>query len=136
MFTVLNEADLALGLTATGGPALSMTVGYSQTTTNNGPATATRATVTTTLPPQTTGVSGLPGNCSYNATAKTVTCTRSGLAASAAQTNNFTAQISTLALGSLPASAARTSSSPSDTNASNDTTSANCSALTGLIITC
>ncbi|MFE0156037.1 hypothetical protein ACFWY5_53505 [Nonomuraea sp. NPDC059007] len=41
MFTVLNEADLALGLTATGGPALSMTVGYSQTTTNNGPATAT-----------------------------------------------------------------------------------------------
>ncbi|MFD7734737.1 IPT/TIG domain-containing protein [Kitasatospora phosalacinea] len=130
------QADLAVGLSAVPGPLLSMTIGYSQTVHNNGPDTAASGTVTTTLPSQTASVSGLPGNCAYDSTAKTVACTLSGLAGSTTQTNGFTATISTLALGPLPASATRTTSSPTDPVSGNDSATATCSALTGLIVTC
>lgn len=136
-FTVLGpDADLAVGLNATPAPLLSNAILYIQTATNNGPATVSSGTVTTTLPAQTTGVTGLPANCAYNNTAKTVACTDTGLTASATATHTFTAHLNLLSLGALPASATRTTSSPADPNPANDTAGANCTALTGLIITC
>ncbi|MEV0188197.1 hypothetical protein AB0I39_06625 [Kitasatospora purpeofusca] len=132
-FTVSGQADLAVGLAATAGIG---TITYAQTTHNNGPLTATSGTVTSTLPSQTTAVTGLPGNCSYNSTAKTVACTLTNLGSGSTQTNTFTANLNLLSIGSLPASATRTTSSPTDPNTANDTATANCSALLGLIVTC
>ncbi|ROO87714.1 hypothetical protein EDD29_5344 [Actinocorallia herbida] len=51
-------------------------------------------------------------------------------------TFTFTARLNLLGLGALPASATRTTSTPADPTAGNDTHTANCTALTSLIITC
>ncbi|WP_405434815.1 hypothetical protein [Streptomyces anulatus] len=134
-FQVTSDADIAVGLTATS-PPLSSTITYQQTATNNGPATATSGTVTTALPARTASVTGLPANCSYSAAGKSVACTFSDLADGATVTNTFTARLNLISLGSLPASATRTSSSPADPNPANDSAAANCTVLTGLIISC
>ncbi|WP_405433508.1 hypothetical protein [Streptomyces anulatus] len=130
------NADLAVGLTAVPAPLLSSAITYTQTATRNGPATITTGTVTTTLPSQTTGVTGLPANCTYNNTGKTVACTITGLASGATATNTFTAQQNLLTLGTLPATATRTTSTPTDPNTANDTATKTCTAVTSLIITC
>jgi hypothetical protein len=134
-FQVTGRADLAVGLTASASP-LAGAINYTQTAVNNGPTTSATSTVTTTLPTQTAGVTGLPANCAYNATAKSVACTATGLATGATATHAFTANLDLLTLGSLPATATRTTSSPIDPNPANDTVTATCTALTSLVITC
>ncbi|MEK2492716.1 hypothetical protein WN990_24505 [Kitasatospora purpeofusca] len=131
--TVTGTADLAVGLTAASGLG---SITYTQTTTNNGPATATGTAVTTTLPGATTSVTALPADCVYDSTAKAVTCTVNSLANGTAATRTFTAHIGALALGSLPATATRTAGAPQDPDPANNTATATCNALTGLIITC
>ncbi|WEH44001.1 hypothetical protein [Streptomyces sp. AM 2-1-1] len=135
-FQVTSEADIAVGLTATAPPLLGGAITYRQTATNNGPATTAGGTVTTSLPAQTSSVTGLPANCTYNPAGKTVACTFTDLANAATATNTFTARLNLLSLGSLPANATRTTSSPTDPNPANDTATANCTVLTGLIINC
>lgn len=93
-------------------------------------------TVTTKLPAQTTGVTGLPADCAYDSTDKSVACTHTDIASGASVDNTFTARLGLLSLGSLPATSTRTTSSPVDPNAANDTASANCRVLTGLIVRC
>ncbi|WP_406149393.1 hypothetical protein [Streptomyces anulatus] len=134
-FQVTSEADIAVGLTATA-PPLASTITYRQTATNNGPATTAGGTVTTSLPAQTSSVTGLPANCTYNPAGKTVACTFTDLANAATNTNTFTARLNLLSLGSLPANATRTTSNPTDPNPANDTATATCTVLTGLIINC
>ncbi|MFF8958599.1 hypothetical protein [Streptomyces sp. NPDC014894] len=134
-FTVTGEADITVGLTATTTP-LSGAISYAQTATNNGPSIATGGTVTTQLPAQTTSVTNLPGNCSYNGTAKTVACTLTNLADNATATNTFTARLGLLSLGPLPATATRTTSTPTDPNPANDSATTSCTVITGLIILC
>lgn len=135
-FEVTARADIAVGLTATPGPLASTAIDYTQTTTNNGPSTAATGTITTALPSQTTGVTGLPGKCTYNSTAKTVACTLTALPNGSTATNTFTAQFGLLTSGPLPATATRTTSSPTDPNTANDTATATCRVLTGLIVRC
>ncbi|RLK58558.1 DUF11 domain-containing protein [Actinokineospora cianjurensis] len=135
-FTVLSEADIAVGLTAVPGPALSGTITYTQTATNNGPATTTAGTVITTLPAQATGVTGLPAHCGYTAATKKVACDLTALANGATTTNTFAAQLSPVALGTQSATATRTTSTPTDPAPGNDTATATCSATTSLLISC
>ncbi|MFJ8254115.1 hypothetical protein [Streptomyces sp. NPDC094466] len=135
-FTVLGDADIAVGLTAEPAPPATTSITYTQTATNNGPASVASGTVTTTLPHQTASVTGLPGNCSYDAGGKTVACSVDNLADGATTSNTFTARLNLQSLGALPATATRTSSSPTDPNSTNDTASASCTAVTSLIITC
>lgn len=135
-FEVTARADIAVGLTATPGPLASTAIDYAQTTTNNGPSTAATGTITTALPAQPTGVTGLPGNCTYNSTARTVACTLTALPNGSTATNTFTAQFGLLTLGPLPATATRTTSSPTDPNPANDTATKTCTAVTGLLIQC
>ncbi|WP_433403829.1 DUF11 domain-containing protein [Streptomyces sp. CA-146814] len=135
-FTVLGaDADLEVGLNADPAP-LSPQVTYTQTVTNNGPATVTSGTVTTKLPAQTASVSGLPANCAFTPGAKSVTCTLNDLANGSTATHTFTAKMNLTSLGSLPATATRTTSTPTDPNPANDTATATCTAVTSLIINC
>ncbi|MFJ7627727.1 DUF11 domain-containing protein [Streptomyces sp. NPDC097595] len=131
-----DQADLAVALTATPAPLLSSAIVYTQTVTNNGPSGLAEGTVTTTLPSQTSNVTGLPTGCSYSSPTKTVTCTVSGLANGATATRTFTAGLNLVSLGDLPATATRTTSSPADTISTNDSATAHCSALTSVLIAC
>ncbi|MFF7361511.1 hypothetical protein [Streptomyces sp. NPDC008125] len=137
-FTVQPPADADLGvtLTATAGPLLSSQINYAATVTNNGPGTAGASTTTVLLPTQTTSVTGLPAGCTYTTGTRTVTCDTGALANGASTTRSFTANFGLLSLGTLSATAARASSTPTDPNPANDTATRNCTVLTSLIITC
>ncbi|MGW2477730.1 hypothetical protein [Streptomyces sp. NPDC001665] len=137
-FTVLPPAtaDLAVALTTTAGPLLSSQAHYTATVTNNGPGVVTASTTTVTLPTQTASITSLPWGCTYAPGTRTVTCDTGALANGATTSRAFTANFGLLSLGSLSATATRATSTPTDPNPANDTSTATCTVLTGLIITC
>ncbi|WP_330299499.1 hypothetical protein [Streptomyces sp. NBC_00503] len=133
-----SEADLAVGLTAN--PNLRLldpAVDYRMTFTDKGPGAVQSGTVTAQLPSAVTAVSGLTDGCTYSATTDKVTCPTGTIANGTTQALTFTAHLGVLTLGlPLKATAQRTTSTPTDPNAANDTATANCLAVTGLIIIC
>ncbi|MFB7943331.1 DUF11 domain-containing protein [Kitasatospora phosalacinea] len=134
-FTVSGPpADLAVALRATAPTAPGGPVTYTQTVTDNGPVTD--ATVTTRLPAQTTSVAGLPEECAFDEANKTLTCTTGPLEPGESIRATFQATLSGLPLGPLPATATRTSSTPDGPESANDTATATCTVLTGLVIRC
>ncbi|MFD8692712.1 hypothetical protein [Streptomyces sp. NPDC059651] len=128
------QADLSSS-TALTGSALGSTIGVTAGVTNNGPGTASGVSLTTTLPSQVSGVTGLPGACTYSATAKTVTCTTPTLATGLTSTYTYTAQLNLLSLGALPVSTTVAATTP-DPVAVNNTSSGSCTAVTSLVILC
>ncbi|MGH9112792.1 MAG: hypothetical protein ACRDZN_10935 [Acidimicrobiales bacterium] len=131
-----SEADIAVGLKAKSG-FLTSQIPHTLTIGNNGPATASSATIVTQLPSPTKAVTGLPSGCSYNAGADQVTCTVTSLASGAQTTRSFTAKMGLLTIGlPLTSTATRTSSTPTDPNPANDSASDSCVALTPLIVLC
>lgn len=130
-------ADLAVSLKATAPLLLAGYIDYTQTTTTNGPATADSATVTTQLHPYTTSVTGLPAGCAYAPAGKKVTCTLTALADAAGATKTFRAHVAPLTIGlHVNATATRTTGSPGDPDPANDTATAHCAVVTGLIVLC
>jgi hypothetical protein len=131
--TAPPSADLGVSLSASAG-VLSSQIAYVLGVSNAGPGGATASTVDVSLPAGVTSVTGLPSTCSY--AGSTVTCDTGAIANGASKSVPFTASFGLLALGPLNATASRTSSSPNDPNAANDSASANCTAVTGLVIVC
>lgn len=136
-FTVSSgEADIGVDLQAQSG-LLTSSIPYTLHIANNGPDTASSATVTTQVPASTHSVSGLPGDCAYDAGTDQVTCTVSSLASGAATTRSFTAQQGFLTVGlPLSATATRTDSTPPDPNPANDSSTESCVAVTPLVVLC
>jgi hypothetical protein len=134
--TAPPEADLGVDLSASAGPLLSSQISYTLETSNAGPGDATSSTVEIDLPAQTYSVSLLPAGCTYTAATDTVTCDTGAIADGSTTTSTFRANLALLSIGSLNATATRVGSSPADPNPANDTSTAHCGSITGLIIGC
>ncbi|HEV2784270.1 MAG TPA: hypothetical protein VGX25_33205 [Actinophytocola sp.] len=127
-------ADIEVRLRASSS-LLNPTITYTVTGINRGPGTVTSGTITLRVPDSTVSVSS--STCSYNASAKTVSCPVGTLGVKQASSHTVRATQGTLTVGlPLPATATRTASTPNDPNAANDRATANCTVVTGLIILC
>lgn len=128
------SADLAVRLSAKSG-LLNPTIEYTVKGTNHGPGTVSSGTITLRVPPNTASVSS--STCTYNASAKTVSCPTGPVANGATVTHKVKTTIGLLTVGlPLDATATRTASSPSDPNPGNDAATAHCVAATSLVILC
>lgn len=99
-----------------------------------GTVTAT-ATATVTLPSQTVSAGVDLAGCTYDNGTKVVTCDLSGMPVGQGVIPVVTAQINPLSLGTLTATAHITGTDP-DPDPANNTATASCTALTGLIVIC
>ncbi|WP_402469468.1 hypothetical protein [Isoptericola aurantiacus] len=134
--TAPAEADLGVALDATAGPLLGSQITYDLDVSNTGPGDATASSVEIDLPHKVYSVSNLPAACAYDSSTDVVTCDTGAVTNGDTSSLSFKANIALLAIGSLNATATRVSSSPDDPNPANDTSTAHCGSLTGLIITC
>ncbi|MEV7660160.1 hypothetical protein AB0O39_39200 [Streptomyces anulatus] len=126
-------SDLYATINAT---ALANTVSYEVLFNNAGPNNTTGpATATLVLPPQTTSASVDFAFCDYDNTTKTVTCDLPTVLVNHGIRPTVTAQFGLLTLGPFTATASITGTDP-DPQPGNNTTSATCTAVTGLIIVC
>ncbi|WP_086679196.1 DUF11 domain-containing protein [Amycolatopsis pretoriensis] len=129
-----TQADVKVGLAATGHGGLNARIDYTVTVTNNGPAAASGIRVVATYA---SGLSYASGTgCARAGSTRNVNCDVASLAPGASATAKFSVNGGLLALGSYTTTAVRTASSPADPNGANDSASKTCSALTGLIVTC
>ncbi|WP_103347713.1 DUF11 domain-containing protein [Amycolatopsis sp. CA-128772] len=128
------QADVKVGLGATGHGGLNARIDYTVTVTNTGPSAATGIRVVVTYPAGLSFASG--SGCVRVGTTRTVNCDVASLASGASVTPKFSVNGGLLALGSYTATAVRTASSPADPNSANNSASKTCSALTGLVVTC
>ncbi|OAR25238.1 hypothetical protein A8W25_06200 [Streptomyces sp. ERV7] len=106
---------------------------YTLTANNAGPHAATSATITASLP-RGTSATGLSAGCTTSA--GTVTCTYEAIASGARATKSFDIPLHLLSLGRVSVTGTRTASTPIDPNASNDTSTANCTVISILLATC
>lgn len=131
--TVITEADVAVGITAT--PKFGLLVPKLEVTvrvTNNGPGTLRSAEIRGSM---TQGLNASAGSkCSGDANP---VCTFGELAAGASTTGKFTIPLGLLHIG-LPfqISAAKTASSPTDPHAGNNSASTTCTVITPLLVSC
>ncbi len=129
-----TAADLGVQLTASPRGVLTSTIEYTVKVTNSGPAAASGIRVASTLGNglRFTGSS----TCSNPGGAKVVNCDISSLASGASATAKFTSAAGLLSLGQVKTTAKITQSSVTDPNAANNTGSASCTAITGLLLVC
>ncbi|MFI6317813.1 hypothetical protein ACIBG8_09865 [Nonomuraea sp. NPDC050556] len=137
-FTVTPPAaDIAVGLTAGAPPLLASYIDYTATATAQGPGAVSTGTIVTQLPAPTTSVTNLAAGCSYNSANRQVTCATGAIPNGSAVPKTFRAHLGLLTIGlPLNATATRTASTPSDPDPANDSATAGCTVLTGLIIDC
>ncbi|MFI5987856.1 hypothetical protein ACIBEA_44285 [Streptomyces sp. NPDC051555] len=130
-----KEADLAVGLSARSG-LLRSAVDYTLNLTNNGPGAVESGTASVQLSKAISDVSGLTDGCTFDKATHRVTCPTGTLAKGASAERKFRGHVKTLTLR-LPLKAQATATStPADPNPANNTASANCAVVTGLIILC
>lgn len=131
--TILTQADVAVGLTAT--PRLGIVVPdieFQVTAKNLGPATLQTATITTALP---TGLSATSTDCEPGT--GNVACTFQNVPNGSAGSAKFDVPLHLLTVGvPFTFTAHRTSSTPQDPNPANDTASVRCTVLTPLVVNC
>ena len=77
--TVTNQADVAAAISAPTEAVVGVPFGVTLTVTNNGPESATKSTVTLSLPPGTTVSGSLPAGCTQ-ATPTSIKCSAGTLA--------------------------------------------------------
>jgi len=129
-------ADLAVTLDAASS-GLSSKIPYTLTISNNGPAVAASAVITTQLPHATRTVDLGTSGCTYSHPAQQVSCPAGPLAAGASVVKSFSANFPLLTIGlALTATAQRTTSTPADPNPANDTAAVQCLAITPVLIVC
>jgi uncharacterized repeat protein (TIGR01451 family) len=129
------NADLGVDLSASAHGLLTSHINYDAAVTNNGPATATGVTITTQLPSAATGITS--STCTYSSSTDRVSCPISSIANGATTHATFKAYFGLLTIGlPLHSTATRTASSPTDNNATNDSDTASCYAITPLLIHC
>ncbi|MCX5203184.1 DUF11 domain-containing protein [Streptomyces sp. NBC_00237] len=127
-------ADLAVDVT--GQPHLGILVPYltySLKASNNGPAGATSATVTASLPP---GASATNLSSGCTTSSGTVTCTYGAIANGANSTKSFRIPLHLLSLGHVTVTGTRTASAPTDNNAANDSDTVTCTVVSVVLATC
>lgn len=130
----VTQADIKVGLAATGHGGLNARIDYTVTVTNIGPSAASGIRVVATYA---SGLSYASGTgCAHVGTTRNVNCDVASLASGASVTAKFSVNGGLLALGSYTTTAVRTASTPEDPTSANDSASKTCSALTGLIVTC
>ncbi|WP_181777661.1 DUF11 domain-containing protein [Amycolatopsis pittospori] len=129
-----DAADLGVKLTASPRGILTSTIEYSVKVTNTGPGAATGIRVASTIGNglRFTGSS----TCSNPGGAKVVNCDIASLASGASATAKFTVAAGLLSLGPVKTTSSITQSSVTDPNAANNTSSATCTAITGLLLSC
>lgn len=129
-----TAADLGVTLTASPRGLLTSSIEYTVKVTNAGPAAASGIRVTSTLG------NGLrytgSAACSNPSGTKVVNCDFSSLASGASATAKFSVATGLLTVGPVKTTAKITQSSVADPNAANDTASATCTAITGLLVSC
>jgi YVTN family beta-propeller protein len=130
-----RSADLSVKLTANPAGLLVHEVTFTATVKNNGPGAATAATVKFSYANGFVSPSA-PG-CTVDAGARTATCDLGAVAngTSVAKSLKLTVGLLTIS-GSMPVTATRTASSPTDGNAANDSSTVTCSALTSILVSC
>ncbi|MFF8958598.1 hypothetical protein [Streptomyces sp. NPDC014894] len=132
--TAPAAADLAVDVTAQ--PHLGILVPYLTYTLNahnNGPAAATSATITASLP---TGASATHLSSGCTTSSGTVTCTYSTIANGADSAKSFRVPLHLLSLGQVTVTGTRTASAPTDNNTANDTDTATCTVVSIILTTC
>ncbi|MGV9771856.1 hypothetical protein [Streptosporangium sp. NPDC003464] len=128
-------ADLAVSLAASPKGLGVVYATFTATVTNRGPATATAARLRFTYP---AGFArpAAPG-CAADTGARTVTCDLGSLPAGGSVTRSLGLHTQLLTISNrLTVTAGRLDSAPADTQPANDTASATCSAITGLLVIC
>ncbi|MER7861939.1 DUF11 domain-containing protein [Amycolatopsis japonica] len=129
-----TAADLGVSLSASPRGILTSSIDYTVKVTNAGPGAASGIRVVSTLGNglRFTGSSV----CSNPSGTKVVNCDFSSLASGASATAKFSVAAGLLSIGQVKTTAKITQSSVADPNAANDTASATCTAVTGLLLTC
>ncbi|GAA1512729.1 DUF11 domain-containing protein [Kribbella lupini] len=130
---VQTTADVAVSMTASVRTLVFARITYTITVKNNGPAAATGIRVVGTYP---AGLGYAGSSCPRVGTTRSVNCDIASLASGASTTRTLTADAGLLTLGSLVATAQRTTSSPADPESGNDKATRSCTALTSLIVRC
>jgi YVTN family beta-propeller protein len=130
-----RNADLSVKLTANPAGLLVHEVTFTATVKNNGPGASTGSTVKFSY--ANGFVSPYAPGCTVNASARTATCQLGALnsGASASKSLRLTVGLLTIS-GSMPVTATRTASTPTDNNAANDSSTVTCSALTSILVSC
>jgi hypothetical protein len=129
------QADLGVALHASAPLLLSNHIKYKVAVKNNGPAEATSATIETQLASAATSIAST--TCTFNSTTHKATCPFGPIADGATSEQTLTAYFPILTIGlPLKATATRTASTPEDPNPANDSSTASCNVITGLIIIC
>jgi len=130
-----RSADLSVKLTASPAGLLVHEVTFTATVKNNGPGISTGSTVKFSY--ANGFVSPYAPGCTVNAGARTATCDFGAIAngASASKSLRLTVGLLTIS-GSMPVTATRTASTPTDGNAANDSSTVTCSALTSILVSC
>ncbi|MFJ4895833.1 hypothetical protein ACIP5U_38510 [Streptomyces sp. NPDC088788] len=108
-------------------------IGYTLPVDNAGPTKAASAKFTATLPAG-ASATGLSPGCTT--TGNTGVCAFANIPASTTVTASIKLPLSQLSLGQIRVQAARTTSSPTDPDPSNDTSSASCTVISFLLATC
>jgi hypothetical protein len=129
------QADLGVTLHASAPLLLADHIKYKLAVKNNGPAEATSATIETQLASAATSIAST--TCTFNSTTHKATCPFGPIADGATSEQTLTAYFPILTIGlPLNATATRTASTPEDPNLANDSSTASCNVITGLIIIC
>ncbi|MFJ2030233.1 hypothetical protein [Streptosporangium sp. NPDC087985] len=133
--TAPPAADLAVSLDSSPKGLGVLYATFTATVTNQGPGNATAARLRFTYPAGFAQPSA-PG-CAVNTSARTVTCDLGAIPAGGSVTRSLGLHTQLLVISShLTVTAARLDSSPADPRSSNDSASATCSAITGLLVRC
>ncbi|MFF0307887.1 hypothetical protein ACFYSC_10675 [Streptosporangium sp. NPDC004379] len=131
----VSSANLAVSLDASPKGLGVSHATFTATVTNRGPAATTAARLRFTYPSAFTGPSAQ--GCAVDAAARTVTCDLGAIPAGGSVTRSMGLYTRLLVIsGRLTVTASRLDSAPADPQPSDDTASATCTALTGLLVRC
>jgi hypothetical protein len=129
-----GEADLAVDLDATGS-LLGSRIDYTVTAADEGPDEVAATTVRVALPRATTAIAS--SACTYDAASDVATCPLTDVLPEQPRSIRLTATLGALTIGlGLPATAQVVNSKPADPNSANDRSTATCTAVTSLVISC
>jgi hypothetical protein len=126
------SADVAVSLTAGPHGLLTSRIDYTVTITNTGPGLLTSAGIRVNL----SGAIAHAGSSSCAISGHTATCNVGPLAVGASTTAAIQGTLGLITIGSVTSTATRVSSTPTDPNAANDSSSATCTAITSLLVSC
>jgi Domain of unknown function DUF11 len=126
------STDLKVSLS--GAPHGLLTVEYTVSVANTGPAAATGVRLAATY--ASALKFGRGTGCSQVGNTRVVNCDFASLAVGATATAKFTATVGLLSLGSFPTTVKLVSSTPADSNPANNSATVSCGAVTGLLVSC